>query len=334
MNDPNRWQPLSLAQQLSQNGCPDPGEHPDVHRLALGRRHRVRTARDGRRDADRPGTAAASRRPSHGCRVQAGGHRRHRGQLQAGSRRRRRRSTSVRAPRATTRSARNDGDGREANPATGQPYASDVVLQGDFARVARGVVGGRPDLGDAAGSLECDREHGSDALAPDLRIGGTGEPVDRLEWDTKLYFALNGAVHDAAIAAWGLKADYDSARPISYIRYMRGNGQSSDPARALYDPDGPAAGTRPRRGGDRGLQRSRTTACGASGTTSARSRCARGAEPEGPQDPDERRRLGPGCRLGPLPARDLRDAGLRRLRLRAQHVQPLGGGSADGGHRQ
>ena len=42
----------------------------------------------------------------------------------------------------------------------------------------------------------------------------------------KLYFALNGAVHDAAVAAWGLKGFYDSARPISMIRYMGGMGQS------------------------------------------------------------------------------------------------------------
>jgi hypothetical protein len=54
--------------------------------------------------------------------------------------------------------------------------------------------------------------------------------VDRLEWDVKLYFALNGATHDAAVAAWGLKGYYDSARPISMIRYMGGLGQSSDPA--------------------------------------------------------------------------------------------------------
>ena len=39
-----------------------------------------------------------------------------------------------------------------------------------------------------------------------------------LEWDVKLYLALNGAVHDAAIAAWGAKRHYDSARPISMIR--------------------------------------------------------------------------------------------------------------------
>jgi hypothetical protein len=43
----------------------------------------------------------------------------------------------------------------------------------------------------------------------------------------KLYLALNGAVHDAAIVAWGLKGHYDSVRPISMIRYLR-PGQSSD----------------------------------------------------------------------------------------------------------
>ena len=62
--------------------------------------------------------------------------------------------------------------------------------------------------------------------------------LDPLEWDVKLYFTLNGAVHDAAIAAWGLKGFYDSARPISMVRYMGGKGQSSDPAGPSYDPDG------------------------------------------------------------------------------------------------
>ena len=62
--------------------------------------------------------------------------------------------------------------------------------------------------------------------------------VDRLEWDVKMYFALNGAVHDAAIAAWGLKGFYDSVRPISMIRYMGGLGQSSDPTGPSSTPTG------------------------------------------------------------------------------------------------
>src|SRR5262249_44727266 len=50
--------------------------------------------------------------------------------------------------------------------------------------------------------------------------------------------ALNGALHDAAIWAWGNKDVYDSSRPITLIRYMAGRGQSSDPAAASYHPDG------------------------------------------------------------------------------------------------
>ena len=53
-----------------------------------------------------------------------------------------------------------------------------------------------------------------------------------------MYFALNGAVHDAAIAAWGLKRKYQSVRPISMIRYLAEHGQSSDPKLPSYDPDG------------------------------------------------------------------------------------------------
>jgi hypothetical protein len=42
----------------------------------------------------------------------------------------------------------------------------------------------------------------------------------RLRSDVRLYFALNGALHDAAIAAWGAKRAYQSPRPISMIRYL------------------------------------------------------------------------------------------------------------------
>ena len=65
-----------------------------------------------------------------------------------------------------------------------------------------------------------------------------GDVVDRLQWDVKLYLALNGAVHDAAVAAWGLKGDYDGTRPISMIRYMASLGQSSDPKLPSYDKEG------------------------------------------------------------------------------------------------
>src|SRR3989442_15477581 len=59
-----------------------------------------------------------------------------------------------------------------------------------------------------------------------------------MQWDVKLYLAINGAVHDAEIVAWGLKGHYDGIRPISMIRYMAGRGQSSDPSLPAYDKEG------------------------------------------------------------------------------------------------
>jgi hypothetical protein len=70
------------------------------------------------------------------------------------------------------------------------------------------------------------------------RFEGQGPILDDLEWDVKVYFAVNAAVHDAAIACWGIKRVYDYVRPISSIRHMGGLGQSSDPNGPSYHPDG------------------------------------------------------------------------------------------------
>ena len=56
--------------------------------------------------------------------------------------------------------------------------------------------------------------------------------------DVRLYLALNGALHDAAIAAWGAKREYQAARPISMIRYEAFQGQSSDPKGPSYNAEG------------------------------------------------------------------------------------------------
>jgi len=70
------------------------------------------------------------------------------------------------------------------------------------------------------------------------RYKGEGEILDDLEWDVKAYFVLGGAVHDAAITAWGIKGWYDYIRPISAIRYMADRGQSSDSQLPRYSVDG------------------------------------------------------------------------------------------------
>jgi hypothetical protein len=132
----------------------------------------------------------------------------------------------------------NDGHGLTRNPATGQPYPPDLVKRADFGRVMAEFWADGPDSETPPGHWNVLANFVSDEMDPDLRIGGSGAKVGRLEWEVKLYLALNGAVHDAAIAAWGLKGHYDSSRPISLIRYMGGHGQSSDPGLPAYDPEG------------------------------------------------------------------------------------------------
>jgi hypothetical protein len=112
------------------------------------------------------------------------------------------------------------------------------VLRGDFARALAEFWADGPESETPPGHWNTIANEVSDTPGLELRIAGDGAEVERLEWDVKLYFALNGAVHDAGVAAWGVKGYYDSARPISMIRYMGGKGQSSDPAAPAYDPDG------------------------------------------------------------------------------------------------
>jgi hypothetical protein len=131
-----------------------------------------------------------------------------------------------------------DGAGHELNPVTGEPYEPVMVPRGDWARANAAVWADGPRSETPPGH----RNTLANTVATDptfeRRIGGTGPELDPLEWDVKMYLALNGAVHDAAVAAWGAKGYYDYARPISMIRWMGGLGQSSDPTLPSYHPDG------------------------------------------------------------------------------------------------
>jgi len=132
----------------------------------------------------------------------------------------------------------NSGRGYTTNPVTGKAYAPETVRAGDFYRAMVEFWADGPNSETPPGHWNVLANAVSDELAPNLRIGGTGPVVDRLQWDVKLYLALNGAVHDAAIAAWGLKGRYDGNRPISMIRYMASRGQSTDPSLPAYNKEG------------------------------------------------------------------------------------------------
>ncbi len=135
----------------------------------------------------------------------------------------------------------NDGHGYTLNPVTGQPYASNIVLRGDFTRALTEFWADGPSSETPPGHWNSIANHVSDDMAANqtpFRIGGTGPVVDRLEWDVKLYFCMNTAVHDAACAAWSVKRQYNGWRPISAIRYCGGQGQSSDPDLPSYHTNG------------------------------------------------------------------------------------------------
>jgi hypothetical protein len=134
--------------------------------------------------------------------------------------------------------ASNDGTGYRVNPRTGEPYAPNVVKRADFDRVLAEFWADGPTSETPPGHWNTIANYVSDHPLVVKRVGGAGPIVNDLEWDVKLYFALNGALYDAAITAWTHKRVYDSARPITLIRYMAGKGQSSDPHELSYDPEG------------------------------------------------------------------------------------------------
>ncbi len=132
----------------------------------------------------------------------------------------------------------NDGRGHDLNPFTGRSYEPNAALRADYQRAMAEYWADGPRSETPPGHWNVIANSVSDAAQLERRIGGVGDVVDAQEWDVKLYLAINGALHDAAVAAWGLKGHYDSARPISMIRYMAGRGQSSDRGLPSFDEQG------------------------------------------------------------------------------------------------
>lgn len=132
----------------------------------------------------------------------------------------------------------NDGAGYPSNPVTGLPYATNLINQADFGRVIAEFWADGPASETPPGHWNVLANYVSDQTSTVKRVGGTGPVVNDLEWDVKMYFGINAAVHDAAVCAWNHKGIYDSVRPISLIRYMGGLGQSTEPSGPSYHPWG------------------------------------------------------------------------------------------------
>ena len=213
MWDPNRWQPLALAKLVAQNGLPIPGKVQGFigpHWGQVKGFSLPASTEDGLPiDPGPPPTDGAYQEaaieviryssvldPEDGTIVDIGP-----------------------GARGGNALGTNDGHGHDQNPATGASYAPNRVLRGDFARALAEFWADGPKSETPPGHWNAIANEVSDS--PDLERG----IPNRTEWDVKLYFALNGALHDAAVVAWGAKGHYDSARPISMIRYLGGKGQ-------------------------------------------------------------------------------------------------------------
>jgi hypothetical protein len=128
--------------------------------------------------------------------------------------------------------------GRETNPITGEGYQPQMVYRGDYARALAEFWADGPDSETPPGHWFVLLNYVSDHPLTVKKFKGTGPVLSDLEWDVKSYFILGGTMHDAAVSAWGIKGYYDYIRPVSAIRYMGDQGQSTDPNGLSYDPYG------------------------------------------------------------------------------------------------
>jgi FG-GAP-like repeat/ASPIC and UnbV len=233
MHDPTLWQPLALDQSVAQNGLAVPSKVQTfvgsgwghVRGFALPRSKKGLPIDPGPPPIGTPADAAYKQAAVDVIRKSA--------QLDPADG-----QTLDIAPDALGDNplGTNDGHGYAVNPVTGKPYSREVVPRADYGRILAEFWADGPNSETPPGHWNVIANEVSDSPQMAGRIGPGA--ANRLRWDVQLYFGLNGALHDAAVAAWGIKRRYQSVRPISMIRYMAGRGQSSDPHLPSYDPEG------------------------------------------------------------------------------------------------
>ena len=126
--------------------------------------------------------------------------------------------------------------GAEFRPAPPAPYPS-----GAYVKQVEDILHVSAKLGDREKAIS---EYWADGPSSELPPGHWclfAERVSRrdghgIDEDAKMFFALGNAVLDAGIAAWDAKRAYDSARPITAIRFLK----AGKPVRAW---GGPGRGT-------------------------------------------------------------------------------------------
>jgi hypothetical protein len=135
-------------------------------------------------------------------------------------------------------SGRDPGTGYLVNPRTEQAYPSQKTLRSDYIRAAVQYWTEGPNEETPPGHWLSLLNYVNDQPGLVKKFNGKGRLMGDLEWDVKTCFTLGAALHDAAIASWGIKGWYEAPRPITALRYMAARGQSSDPKQPSYHPAG------------------------------------------------------------------------------------------------
>ncbi|MBL4698734.1 MAG: vanadium-dependent haloperoxidase [Phycisphaerales bacterium] len=130
------------------------------------------------------------------------------------------------------------GKGYSVNPVTGLPYEPQIVNRGDYTRILAEFWADGPDSETPPGHWFTVMKYVSDHALHENRFMGEGPILEDLEWDVKSFLVMGGGMHDSAISAWSVKGYYDYLRPISAIRYMCDQGQSTDPNMPSFSTDG------------------------------------------------------------------------------------------------
>jgi hypothetical protein len=214
MVDPNQWQPLLLEVGFTQNGIPQDGQQKfvgagwrEVRPFAM-----KRTGKLYHDPGPSPTTLSADMKSKWLPDVL-----RKQSQLDATS------SVTMDASPGVLGNnplGSNDGVGRALNPITGVAYVPQFVKRSDYWRVVAEYWADGPSSETPPGHWNVVANKVSDSSGFKRQFGSAGNEISKLEWDVKMYLALNGALHDAAITAWEIKRDSITARPISLVRYL------------------------------------------------------------------------------------------------------------------
>jgi hypothetical protein len=130
------------------------------------------------------------------------------------------------------------GFGHDLNPNTGLPYAPQRVKRGDYTRSIAEYWADGPDSETPPGHWFTILNHVGDNPLAHHNFRNKLDIQNKLRWEIYSYLIMGASMHDVAISSWAMKGYYDYIRPISALRYMGDQGQSSDSTLPNYSKNG------------------------------------------------------------------------------------------------